>query len=88
MNIDSLIFSGYWIKEEPQKFSDLYFLVHNGIPDTLRIKVWKELLKAKVHEFEEIQAFKHSFPGKFKKHETVYQNYKAISESYDCLAFE
>jgi hypothetical protein len=42
------------MKEEPKKFSDLYFLVHNGIPDSLRIKVWKELLKAKVHEFEEI----------------------------------
>ena len=76
------------MKEEPKKFSDLYFLVHNGIPDSLRIKVWKELLKAKVHEFEEIQAFKHRFPGKFKKSETVYKNYLAISENYDCLAFE
>lgn len=45
------------------EYADLYYLVHHGIPDELRVRLWKELLRTKLIEKEQIEKFKKSNPS-------------------------
>ena len=35
-----------------EEYADLHYLVHIGIPDELRVRLWKELLRTKMIEKE------------------------------------
>jgi hypothetical protein len=85
-----LMFAGIWEKNKDQKYADLFYLVHNGIPDELRPRIWKELLKAEIVEVEEINNFKKAYGDQFPydKTKTLFHNYMMISERCDCLAFK
>jgi hypothetical protein len=49
-NVGSLIFASIWKEKDNQHYSDLYHLVHAGIPDEIRTKIWRELLKVSIQE--------------------------------------
>ena len=85
-----LMFSGIWEKQQDQKYADLFYLVHAGIPDELRPRIWKELLKAEIVEVEEIANFKKAYGTQFPydKQKTLFNNYMMISDKTDCLAFK
>ena len=85
-----LMFAGIWEKTHDQKFADLFYLVHAGIPDELRPRIWKELLKAEIVEVEEIANFKKAYGAQFpyEKQKTLFANYEMISAKSDCLAFK
>ena len=34
------------------EYADLHYLIHKGIPDELRVRLWKELLRSKMIEKE------------------------------------
>ena len=84
------MFSGIWEKQQDQKYADLHYLIHAGIPDELRPTIWKELLKAEIVEVEEIQNFKDAYGSQFPydKTKTLFSNYTQISDKSDCLAFK
>ena len=44
-------------------YADLFFLVHIGIPDELRVRLWKELLRTRMIEKEQINNFKKAYPN-------------------------
>ena len=64
--------------------------MHAGIPDELRPRMWKELLKAEIVEVEEIDNFKKAYGAQFPydRQKTLFSNYMLISEKSDCLAFK
>ena len=71
-----------------QQYADLYYLVHHGIPDELRVRLWKELLQTKVIQNEQIADFKKAYPQyTYNPQESLYNNYLEMSQSVDCLAF-
>jgi hypothetical protein len=66
-------------------------LVLSGVPDKLRSVIWRELLKVKIIEIEQIKKFQNSrFKAyhQYDKSMTVFENFKAISDKIDCLAFK
>ena len=84
------MFSGIWEKQQDQKYADLHYLIHAGIPDELRPTIWKELLKAEIVEVEEIENYKTAYGSQYPydKTKTLFANYTKISDKSDCLAFK
>ena len=72
------------------EYADLYYLVHAGIPDELRVRLWKELLRTKMIEKEQIANFKNAYKDKYtyNSQDSLYNNYLEMSQSFDCLAFK
>ena len=46
----SALFVGQWEKQESWKYTDIWHLIKYGIPSELRGNLWKDLIKAQVHE--------------------------------------
>ena len=68
----------------------MHHLVYSGIPDELRPKIWRELLKVSIQEVEEIQNFKQVYKDDidYDESETLFVNILMLSEQTDCLAFK
>jgi hypothetical protein len=41
----STLFVGQWEKEDVERYSDLWYLVKQGVPTELRAGLWLDLLK-------------------------------------------
>ena len=74
------IFSNLWEKDDDQKFADLYYLVHAGIPNELRGRIWQELLKTPVIEKLDRKRFAKAFKVPLDSSKTLYENYTAIAK--------
>lgn len=71
------------------EYLDLYYLIHIGIPDELRVRLWKELLQTKIIEQEQIKNFKKAYPNyNYNNKDSLYNNYLEMSQGLDCLAFK
>ena len=72
------------------EFKDLHYLVHRGIPDELRVRLWKELLRTRFVQNEQIADFKKTYRDKYAYNPelSLYNNYLELSQSFDCLAFK
>ena len=55
------MFNRIWDNEEGQTYADTYYLVQSGIPPDLRVKIWKDLFKTEIFEFEETKIFKKKY---------------------------
>lgn len=54
--------------------------MHAGIPDELRVQVWKDLLKTKISEAEEQDIFLKAYPEvDYQEERSVFYNYYAVS---------
>jgi len=74
--------------KDTHEYADLYALVHMGIPDDMRIRIWKELLSSQISEFEESKSIRRRMSEfRFNKKKTVYQNYVHIADAHDSLSF-
>ena len=92
VKIFPLMFDGIWKNEESQQYADTYYLVQQGIPpenSELRLKVWRDLLKVELCEFQELRVLKKKHASVYNPRLSVYQNYRdMIAAKQDCLAFK
>jgi len=75
---------------EDDKHAMLYNLTQEGIPDSLRSEIWRELLKVRALERSVISAMKKNVFEKFHSYEdnlTPFQNLVSIQAKMECLAF-
>lgn len=67
---------------------DIWYLVKYGIPNDLRVSLWKDLLRRSIHEQFEYAFFKKSYQGQeFNGNISVYENLKMFSNSIDSLFY-
>ena len=78
-----------WMKDKDQHFYDLHTLIKNGIPNQLRVFIWKDLMKSKMLEMDARQRMLKAYDGMIDsmKNKTTYTNFVEIAENYDCVAF-
>jgi len=92
VKIFPLMFDGIWKNEESQQYADTYYLIQQGIPpenSELRLKVWRDLLKVELCEFQELRILKKKYASVYTPRLSVYQNYRdMIAAKQDCLAFK
>lgn len=55
------MFNRIWENETGQQYADTYYLIQSGVPNEVRVKIWKDLLKTEVLEYEEIRVFKKQY---------------------------
>jgi hypothetical protein len=67
-------------------------LIQQGIPpenSELRLKVWRDLLKVELCEFQELRILKKKYASVYNPRFSVYQTYRdMIAGKQDCLAFK
>ena len=85
--VSPLLFSSIWEKQESQSFTDLYYLTHQGIPDELRVFIWKALLKTEIIELEGQKTVLKAFPEYGGKGKSLFSKYIELAEEYDCTSF-
>lgn len=51
------------------------------------MKIWRDLLKIDIYEFEERRAFKKRYSQSYDEAKSVYRLYKDMASKSDCLAF-
>jgi hypothetical protein len=44
------MFVGQWEKEASWKYIDIWYLIKFGIPQDLRVSLWKDLLRRQINE--------------------------------------
>jgi hypothetical protein len=74
---------------EQSNFTDLYFLVHRGVPDELRTQVWKQLLQTKKIMEEDYDHLYIAYQKYYKaaSNENPFEIYMQIAKKWDCTAF-
>lgn len=68
----------------------LYNLTQEGVPDSLRSEIWRELLKVRALEISLIDAMRKNVFEKFHSYDntrTPFQNLILIQAKMECLAF-
>ena len=66
----------------------MYYLVSHGIPDHLRVQVWKDLLRYQVNDFKNVKDFRKKYPHQYQQKLSLYENYKAYADKHDMVSFE
>jgi hypothetical protein len=75
VKIFPLMFDGIWKNEESQQYADTYYLIQQGIPpenSELRLKVWRDLLKVELCEFQELRILKKKYASVYTPRLSVY----------------
>lgn len=72
-----------------KEYEDLHYCMHRGIPDELRVSIWKALLCSDRQTQVEIENFRNGYPTyKYDPKSNLYSNYLKMSQDFDCLAFK
>ena len=59
------MFHRIWESETSQVYADTYYLIQSGLPSSQRVKIWNDLLKVEVLEYEEKKIFRQNYPDLF-----------------------
>ena len=72
-----------------KEYGDLHYCMEKGIPDELRVIIWKAFLCSDNQAQGEIENFRKGYPEyNYNPSKSLYANYLEMSQNLDCLAFK
>ncbi len=76
-----MMFVGQWEKEESWKYIDIWYLIKFGIPQDLRVSLWKDLLRRQINEQQVYVYYKKSaeYQEMFNANVSNYENLKVFA---------
>jgi hypothetical protein len=66
------MFNKIWIDQASQAYADTYYLIQEGIPSELRVKIWRDLMKVDIFVLEEERILRKRFNKDYDRTKSVY----------------